>query len=103
MTSEASIRFHDLKQSDGRLDLVVTYTGNSEKLWFEHPIDGNIDQNNLAIALSTLAGTKFDEIVFDFPVDPLVAKGLKTGLRVKLLRKWHSLPEVQKNRQNLNQ
>ena len=85
MISEASIRFHDLKQSDGRLDLVVTYAGNSEQLWFEHPIDGNIDTNNLATALSTLAGTQFDEIVFDFPVDPLVAKGIGDWTKTKVI------------------
>mgnify|MGYP007092277790 FL=1 len=81
MNSKACIRFHNLRQTLGRVDLTVEEGRHRHNLWFEHPLEETLDTSNLAIALSTLAGTAYDSVVFDFPVDSGVVSGIAEWTR----------------------
>lgn len=62
------IRF-ELKSFDGcALELDVQSRGRTERLIFEFDEPVPLGEDSLAIALSTLCGTRFDSISFGFPV-----------------------------------
>ncbi|QYH19412.1 hypothetical protein JKI95_09970 [Corynebacterium aquatimens] len=71
-----TIRFSPLEWDTRTLELNVATESKTERLVFEFEEPTLIEEDSLAIALSTLCGTVFDEINFDFAVSDDVAKGI---------------------------
>lgn len=63
-----SITFSHLNVSNHRISLLTRFGGQEHALWYEFDREVEPSTNAIAIALSTLCGTKFDSIVYDFPV-----------------------------------
>ncbi|WP_141760542.1 hypothetical protein [Corynebacterium sp. HMSC074A01] len=63
-----SITFRNLSIKPRRIDLEAVNSEGSYPLWFEFDRTLTTSTNFLAVALSTLCGTKYDQIHFDFPV-----------------------------------
>lgn len=73
-----SIEFY-LNAWDGqRLSLDVRQDGTSEELWFDADRPFELDGDALATALSTLCGTKFERIRFDFEVSTTIAEEISS-------------------------
>lgn len=67
------------------LHLVITSDGTTEELWFKFSSAPNLDGDTLSIALSTLCGTKFSNIYFEWEVSEIARKKISewTGADVR--------------------
>ncbi len=63
-----TIEFSQLDVSNQRISLLAKFDCQEHELWYEFDRDVKASTNAIAVALSTLCGTKFDSIFYDFPV-----------------------------------
>ena len=63
-----TIEFSQLDVSNHRVSLLAKCGGQEHELWYEFDREVRPSTNAIAVALSTLCGTKFDSIFFDFPI-----------------------------------
>lgn len=71
----------NLERWDGRELVIAVQSQIAETLIFRFDDPTSLNEDNLAIALSTLCGTTFDQIHFGFQVSDEVAKGIATWTR----------------------
>lgn len=62
------ITFRNLTMTTHRIEVEAVNNEGSYPLWFEFDRALDTSPDSLAVALSTLCGTKYEEIHFDFPV-----------------------------------
>lgn len=63
-----TIEFSQLDVSNQRVSLLAKFSGQEHSLWYEFDREVKPSTNAVAVALSTLCGTKFDSIFYDFPI-----------------------------------
>lgn len=71
-----NISFQPLEWDRQTIELEVATRDKAERLIFEFDDVSSVGENALAIALSTLCGTQFEEIAFGFPTSTEVARGI---------------------------
>lgn len=73
---ELAASFRPVYWDGQRLEVVVTEKGDEHRVWFEanHPF--RLEGDTLAVALSTLCGTKYERIQFDFEVSSSTLSGI---------------------------
>lgn len=75
-SSEKSITFRNLSVAPTRIEVEATTPQDSHVLWFSYDRSMHVSEDAVAAALSTLCGTKFDQIHFDFGVSPQLLEGI---------------------------
>lgn len=73
----ASIEFTNLSTSSQRVEVLAKFDDQEHSLWYEFDRPVLPSTNAIATALSTLCGTKFDAIYYDFPVADQLVKNLE--------------------------
>lgn len=68
MLFNSEIKFSELEITPQKINLIANYNDQSLPLWFEFDRRVKVSSSNLAVALSTLCGKKFEKISFDFEV-----------------------------------
>ncbi|MCG7445770.1 hypothetical protein [Corynebacterium sp. ACRPO] len=72
-----SIEFTRLVTTSQSIEVLAKFDGQEHKLWYEFDRSVRPSTNAIATALSTLCGTKFDAIYYDFPVADQVVERLE--------------------------
>lgn len=72
-----TIKFRDLEVSNRRIELQAEFHDQAHTLWYEFDRDIRPSTNAIAVALSTLSGTKFESIQYDFPVSEQTRQGIE--------------------------
>ncbi|WP_434965054.1 hypothetical protein [Brevibacterium casei] len=80
----ANIAFTDVDySSDGYIRCGVSRQETSN-LWIKLPYEARVNTDLIALALSTLCGTSFDEISFDLPIGPETKRKIETHTHATL-------------------
>mgnify|MGYP007064572847 CR=1 FL=1 len=80
-TSPGTIKFQNLTLSQRRIEVEAVTSEGSFPLWFEFDRTLSTSTDAIAVALSTLCGTKYDQIHFDFPVAQDLAENISSFTR----------------------
>uniref|UniRef100_UPI00211CBB3A hypothetical protein n=1 Tax=Campylobacter jejuni TaxID=197 RepID=UPI00211CBB3A len=75
------IKFRDLEVSNRRIELQAEFHDQAHTLWYEFDRDIRPSTNAIAVALSTLSGTKFESIQYDFPVSEQTRQGIERSTK----------------------
>lgn len=87
--SSESIAFRNLSISPTRIDLEAVTSEGSFPLWFKFNRAVGVSPHALAIALSTLCGTKYEQVHFDFPVDDELLSSISSFTKASVTSNGH--------------
>lgn len=71
------IEFRNLSMQPRRIEVEAVNSGGAFPLWFQFDRETEVSPHAVAVALSTLCGTKYDCIHFDFPVGERVVEEIE--------------------------
>lgn len=95
----STIEFELSRWNGEILVLEVASPKGVEQLKFKFMQPVSLHEDNLAVALSTLCGTGFDQIEFGFPISERVRGGIAEWTRSKVLADASSEPTVNQHRE----
>lgn len=81
---ESVIQFRNLEVKRTKISLSAEFEGRTEEIWFEFDREINPSTEAIAVALSTLCGTKFDVICFDFEISENIAEEIGKFCKAKI-------------------
>lgn len=78
-----TIRFSNLEVTSRGISLRAAYK-ESVDLWFKFDRDIEVSSTQVALAMATLSGTKYDQVEFDFEVDKSAIQTIATATRAEI-------------------
>lgn len=79
-----AIRFSNLEVSPRRISLRAVYEETVD-LWFKFDRDVEVSSTQVALAMATLSGTKYDQVEFDFEVDARAIQTIAKATRAEVV------------------